>query len=92
MTNVIAKLKQDPDSGALTITEDIKVSASITDGVNRIGVWKGDLFAVWEVEGRLNPAQAETEAHSRQPDAIYVFAEGNVLYELDDEYLATVKS
>lgn len=91
MPYVVAPL-EDSDSGDLVVTEDrSKVANEISDAVNRIGAWKGNIYGAWEVEARCNPAVAEEIVQGKRPDSLWMFSSNSNLLRLDDENLDRVQ-
>ncbi|WNI17557.1 hypothetical protein [Actinacidiphila sp. ITFR-21] len=90
MSYVVAKLKLEAGGDDLVVTDEIKVATKVEDAVNRIGGWNGDVFAVWDVDGRPNPAEAEGIAQSQLPESLWVIA-GEMPFQIEDRYIETVR-
>ena len=83
MFYVVAKVMiQDSE---LVVSDEVKVANDVINAVNRLGAWKGDVFAVWEEESRPNAQQAAGIAQSVLPTEIVMFS-GGMLFRLDDDY------
>ncbi|MFE4527042.1 hypothetical protein ACFRMO_07570 [Streptomyces anulatus] len=90
MTHIVAKLKLEAGGDDLVVTDEIKVANKIEDAVNRIGAWNGEVFAVWDVEERPNPAEAEAIAQGVRPTSLWVIS-GEMPFQIEDRYLETVR-
>ncbi|MGW3860237.1 hypothetical protein ACWEDZ_01960 [Streptomyces sp. NPDC005047] len=90
MSHVVAKLEKKSGGDELVVTDEVKVAARVQDGVNRIGAWNGDLFAVWDVEDRPNPVEADALVQGKLPDSLWVIS-GDMPFQIEDRYLETVR-
>lgn len=90
MLNIVAKLDESTGTD-LTVSDEIKVAASIRDAVARIDAWPGELFGVWHTEHRPNPIQAEEAAHMRKPDKVYVLSRDGHLMPLHPDVCGIVR-
>jgi hypothetical protein len=88
--HIVAKVAQKSGGDELVVTDEIKVAVKVEDAVNRIGSWTGDIFAVWSVPSRPNPAEAAAYVQDHDPESMWLIS-GEMPYEMADRYLETLK-
>lgn len=88
MRYIVAKLDPHPDADNLYVTDTATSSTDLVTATNRLGTWKGDLFAVWEWRENRTPNAAEIASMIRikAPKTVWVHGAADRLYKLDDEH------
>jgi hypothetical protein len=90
MPKIVIPVTTDSEDGFLLDMDDVLVLDRVEDAVYRLGTWPGRIYAVWEHERLLTPAEGAQWATATTPSYLVVFAPEGMLLRLHDMYTSKV--